>query len=200
MTVKEKPLWSGRHSGKDVLRSRILSALFESTATLKDPTGHIPPFIGAERAALKLAVLPIWTQASVIRCNPDSTKLLVRVQAIKDGEILYMAVSRLTDIQCFIEFDPQNIPTGSLGAMLSASRAIQYGKLVSFEEMEPIDLVVTGCVAVTRPDGRMGKGAGFADLELGMLRDINIINQIGRLEHRIRKPDQWKNQLITTAN
>ncbi|HEY3228161.1 MAG TPA: 5-formyltetrahydrofolate cyclo-ligase, partial [Roseiflexaceae bacterium] len=34
---------------------------------------------------------------------------------------------------------------------------------------------VTGCVAVTRDGGRIGKGAGFADLELGMLRQFGLV-------------------------
>ncbi|WP_256872982.1 5-formyltetrahydrofolate cyclo-ligase [Candidatus Entotheonella palauensis] len=41
--------------------------------------------------------------------------------------------------------------------------------------MQPIDLVVVGCVAVSRDGGRTGKGAGFADLELGMLRQFGLV-------------------------
>ncbi len=52
---------------------------------------------------------------------------------------------------------------------------MQHGRLVSLREMAPIELVVVGCVAVTRHGGRTGKGAGFADLELGMLRQHGLI-------------------------
>lgn len=52
---------------------------------------------------------------------------------------------------------------------------MRYGRLVSLAEMELIDLVVTGCVAVSRDGGRTGKGAGFADLELGLLRQFDLI-------------------------
>jgi 5-formyltetrahydrofolate cyclo-ligase len=41
--------------------------------------------------------------------------------------------------------------------------------------MAAIDLVVVGCVAVTRSGGRTGKGAGFADLELAMLKTFGLI-------------------------
>jgi 5-formyltetrahydrofolate cyclo-ligase len=41
--------------------------------------------------------------------------------------------------------------------------------------MQPIDLVLVGCVAVARDGGRTGKGAGFADLELGMLRQFGLV-------------------------
>lgn len=41
--------------------------------------------------------------------------------------------------------------------------------------MEAIDLVVVGCVAVTCNGGRTGKGAGFADLELAMLKTFGLV-------------------------
>ena len=52
-----------------------------------------------------------------------------------------------------------------------------HGQLVSFVEMQPIDLVVVGCVAVAMNGGRTGKGAGFADLELAMLRQCQLISE-----------------------
>ena len=52
---------------------------------------------------------------------------------------------------------------------------MQHGRLVAVDEMSPIDLVVVGCVAVSRDGGRTGKGAGFADLELGLLRQQGLI-------------------------
>lgn len=38
--------------------------------------------------------------------------------------------------------------------------------------MELLDFVVVGCVAVSRDGGRTGKGGGFADLELGIFREL----------------------------
>ena len=52
---------------------------------------------------------------------------------------------------------------------------MQHGRLVAVDEMSPIDLVIVGCVAVSRDGGRTGKGAGFADLELGLLRQRSLI-------------------------
>ncbi|MCA9919430.1 MAG: hypothetical protein KC445_15835, partial [Anaerolineales bacterium] len=46
---------------------------------------------------------------------------------------------------------------------------------VQFAEMLPMDLLVVGCVAVGRQGGRTGKGAGFADLELGIFREVGAI-------------------------
>jgi 5-formyltetrahydrofolate cyclo-ligase len=53
--------------------------------------------------------------------------------------------------------------------------ALIHGQLVAFDEMQPIDLVMVGCVAVAATGGRTGKGAGFADLELAMLREGGLV-------------------------
>ena len=52
---------------------------------------------------------------------------------------------------------------------------MRHGRLVALAEMTPIDLVIVGCVAVSRDGGRTGKGAGFADLELGILRQLGLV-------------------------
>ena len=39
-----------------------------------------------------------------------------------------------------------------------------------------LDFCVVGCVAVTRAGGRTGKGAGFADLEQGVFRELGLVD------------------------
>lgn len=169
--------WSGRHIEKDQLRSQIWSLLKQQKATRRDPTGHIPNFVGAEQAAEQLAASSIWQQAQVIKCNPDAPQMPVRLRALQDGKILYMAVPRLSCNRCFVELNPlelqeRNTPYAEAAQM---RKALTVGRLVRFEEMQPIDLVVVGCVAVSANGGRTGKGAGFADLELAMLREFGLV-------------------------
>lgn len=169
--------WSGHHAAKDRLRSEIWSQLKQEKATLRDPTGHIPSFVHADRAAEQLAALAIWQQATVIKCNPDSPQKPVRLKALQDGKRLYMAVPRLTRNRCFVELDAPSLHQRGIPLEDAASmgNALSYGRAVAFEEMHPIDLVVVGCVAVTRQGGRTGKGAGFADLELAMLKSFGLV-------------------------
>jgi 5-formyltetrahydrofolate cyclo-ligase len=177
MTDQHEASWAGRNQGKDALREEIWSLLTQHAASPSDPFGHIPDFTGAEQAAERLSELPIWRRAGVVKANPDAAQAPVRLRALRDGKILYMAVPRLTDARCFVELIADELAQRGVD-LASAARwqgALDHGRLVAFEEMQPIDLVVTGCVAVTRSGGRTGKGAGFADLELGMLRQLNLL-------------------------
>ena len=170
--------WAGRHAGKDELRKQVWTALQESGVAIGDPFGWIPNFVGADLAAARLAALPIWKQARVIKSNPDAPQAHVRLRALQDGKILYMAVPRLAEEKCFIELTAQDL-LGRGVSLEDASQwqtAVEIGKRVDFEEMQSIDLAVTGCVAVTRAGGRTGKGAGFADLEFAMLRQFGLLS------------------------
>jgi 5-formyltetrahydrofolate cyclo-ligase len=177
MADQHEATWAGRHEGKDGLRGEIWSLLKQQAASPSDPFGHIPDFVGSDRAAERLADLPIWQAARVIKCNPDKAQAPVRLRALRDDKLLYMAVPRLVDARCFVVLTAAALL--AQGADLEAASqwqgALEHGRLVAFEEMQPIDLVVTGCVAVARSGGRTGKGAGFADLELGMLRQVGLL-------------------------
>lgn len=169
--------WQGRHGDKDELRAAVWSQLKQEQVAVRDPFGHIPNFVGAKAAADRLATLPIWQQARVIKCNPDSPQMPVRLRALQDGKRLYMAVPRLTNRRCFVELTAEvllqkQVPLAQAATM---RQALIHGRKVSFEEMQPIDLVMVGCVAVSQQGGRTGKGAGFADLELAMLKTFGLV-------------------------
>ncbi len=169
--------WSGHHDAKDRLRSLVWSRLQAEGGAVGDPVGHIPRFVGSDRAAARLAALPLWQQARVIKCNPDAAQAPVRRRALQDGKVLYMAVPRLTKTRCFVALTAADLqPRGvDLAAAALHRSAVRHGRLVTFDEMEPIDVAVVGCVAVSPDGGRTGKGAGFADLELGILRQRGLV-------------------------
>lgn len=177
MTNPIQTEWSGRNQDKDVLRSEIWTRLHEAGASPIEPFGHIPSFEGAERAAERLAALPIWQEARVIKSNPDTAHVAVRLRALQDGKRLYMAVPRLTREHAFMELTAAALAEKGVSLEEAATWqvALHAGRPITLDEMEPIDLVLAGCVAVTRAGARIGKGAGFADLELGMLRELGLL-------------------------
>lgn len=137
----------------------------EQAARFPGARGRIPNFKGAEAAAARLAELPEWQAAQVVKANPDSPQLSVRRRALRDGKLLYMAVPRLADEKPFVrvESDP------------TIRRAMREGTPVDVDELEPIDLVVCGTVAANRKGVRVGKGGGYSDLEFGLLVEAGLV-------------------------
>ena len=58
----------------------------------------------------------------------------------------------------------------------TAQGFMEHGEPIGFEDMPKLDFCVVGCVAVTRSGGRTGKGAGFADLEQGVFRELGLVS------------------------
>lgn len=161
---------------KAALRERIWDTLTAAgVARFPGARGRIPNFAGAEAAAARLAGLPVWERAAVVKVNPDAPQLPVRQRALEDGKLLYMAVPRLTEPEPFFELDPVTVPTTPRRAA-SIKGAARHGRRVPCDRMRPVDLVVVGSVAVGRDGARLGKGGGFADLELALLAEAGLLS------------------------
>jgi 5-formyltetrahydrofolate cyclo-ligase len=162
------------NSTKRAVRERIWALLERERAAPPDVHGHIPAFFGAEAAAERLATLPVWRGAQVVKAVPDRAQLPVRARALEAGKVLYMAVPRLAHEKPFYLLDPANLTVAPLEAA-SADVAAHVAKSVSVEEMSPVDIVVCGSVAVNRQGVRLGKGAGYSDIEVALLGEAGLI-------------------------
>src|SRR5262245_44131414 len=134
--------WSGRNLDKDALREHIWALLKREGVAPIEPFGHIPSFVGADLAAERLAHLSIWRQAQVIKCNPDTAQVSVRLRALQDGKRLYMAVPRLTQLRCFVALTGADLRRRQIDLAMAATAqgALEHGLPVLLEEMLPIDL------------------------------------------------------------
>ena len=169
--------WAGRNEDKDALRNDVWSTLEAKQVNVGPVRSRIPNFAGADLAAMNLARIPAWRAARVVKCNPDPPQIPVRLRALYDGKIVYAPVPELTRGFPFVRLDPAEL-TGKGVEFETAATAqgfLAHGIPVQFEEMEVLDFIVVGCVAVTRAGGRTGKGGGFADLELGIFRELGKI-------------------------
>ena len=153
---------------KQDVRDRTWSLLEqERVARFPGARGRIPNFAGAEQAAERLASLPEWAGARVVKSNPDAPQLPVRARALAAGKLLAMAVPRLADPRPFVLLDRDRLRTTPRRAV-SIGSAVREGRPVTVEELPPVDLVVCGSVAVNAEGVRIGKGGGFSDLEFGL--------------------------------
>ncbi|MEU8625465.1 5-formyltetrahydrofolate cyclo-ligase [Streptomyces sp. NPDC048669] len=159
---------------KQAVRERVWRRLIDGGGAASDSYGKIPGFHGADATAERLAALDEWQHATTVKANPDWAQLPVRIRALKDGKLLYMAVPRMASLEPFFELDPKKLAVSAEEAA-EKKGAAQAGRRLGVESMRPIDLVVCGSVAVNRSGARIGKGAGYSDLEVALLIEASLV-------------------------
>jgi len=128
--------------------------------------GRIPNFVDAEKAAALLREIEEYRKAKTIFVNPDSPQFYVRRQALLDGKTVVMASPRLK--KGFIVLKSELLK-GIEDEASTIKGAFRHGKLS--EEIPKVDLAVQGSVAVDPHGNRLGKGGGYGDREIRLIRE-----------------------------
>ena len=159
------------------LREQLWTALRSAkVARFPGADGRIPNFVGAEAAAERLRGVLAWQRASTVKANPDSPQWPVRQRALEDGKTLFMAVPRLAEEKPFFLLDPARLADAPRQAT-SIKGASRSAVPIDVTELEPVDLVVAGSVAVGEDGARLGKGGGFSDLELAVATEAGLVGR-----------------------
>ncbi len=167
-----------RASDKQEIRKRVW-ALLTARRVARFPlplADRIPNFAGAERAAERLAETPEWKAATRLKCNPDAAQRPVRLRALREGKLVFMAVPRLREERCFLRLDPAKLGHRVAEAATIAGAA-RLGAPVPPESLGAIDLVIVGSVAVSPDGARVGKGGGYSDLEFALARELGAVGE-----------------------
>ena len=160
---------------KQDLREETWAALQDAgVARFPGARGRIPNFTGAEAAAERLAEAQRWQRAATVKSNPDSPQWPVRQRALQAGKTVFMAVPRLREAHPFLRLEPDALEVSPRAAS-SIKGSARYGIPTAVEDLEPVDVVVVGCVAADRSGARLGKGGGFADLEFALASAAGLI-------------------------
>jgi 5-formyltetrahydrofolate cyclo-ligase len=165
----------GIDQAKQAAREKVWTLLDD--AVVSPPPGargRIPNFTGAEQAAQRLSHLDEWQRARVIKANPDWAQHPVRVQALHDRKLLYMAVPKLATAKPFYLLDPAVI-IAPHETITTGDGAAKHAPTIDVEHMRPVDLIVAGSAAVNRNGVRVGKGAGYSDIEVALLTEAGLI-------------------------
>ncbi len=173
-----KNRWAGRNQQKDDLRMKTWKILESSGQAIGDPWSSIPDFIGSKEAAERLATTAFWKEAKVVKSNPDRAQAWVRLFALQERKRVYTPVPELTKEFPFLLLDPDQLEKKRVDfkKVMFSEGALIYGQRLDFKDMEALDICVVGSVATSLNGGRIGKGGGFADLEMGIFRDMGILS------------------------
>lgn len=164
----------GIDQAKQAVRERVWAALEDAHVVAPGVHGRIPAFTGADDAAARLAGLAVWRSARVVKAVPDTAQRPVRALALEAGKLLYVAVPMLADALPFYQLNPRDLsvpPEDAAGMEVTARIADKVG----VAQMQPVQLVVCGSVAVNREGVRLGKGAGYSDIEVALLQEAGLI-------------------------
>lgn len=161
---------------KNALRRRVWDLLDQRGVVAGDGSaqGRIPNFHGAQAAADRLATLRAWEKAGVIKAVPDKAQLPARARALREGKIVYMAAPKLAPPNPFYLLDPAELTVAAEDAA-SSHIAPSVARNVGVDELQPVDLIICGSVAVNRGGVRLGKGAGYSDIEVALLAQAGLI-------------------------
>ena len=169
--------WAGRNPAKDVIRHTIWRELEAAGVNVGPAWSMIPNFSGADTAAWHLAQTAPWKAADTVKTNPDHAQTPIRIRALYEGKVVYTPVPYLTKDFPYLRLDPAKLLAAEISFELAATPQgfMTHGERLEFEDVEPLDFCVVGSVAVSRAGGRTGKGAGFADLETAIFRELGTV-------------------------
>lgn len=175
--MSEQGRWAGRNPAKDVIRHDIWKQLDDQGVSIGPAWSMIPNFVGADVAAWRLGQTGAWKAAKTIKTNPDHAQTPIRIRALYEGKTVFTPVPYLTKEFPYLKLDPRRLTAADVSYELAATPQgfMEYGERLEFEDVEPLDFCVVGSVAVSRAGGRTGKGAGFADLETAIFRELGTV-------------------------
>ncbi|KAI8468018.1 MAG: 5-formyltetrahydrofolate cyclo-ligase family-domain-containing protein [Monoraphidium minutum] len=141
------------------------------------PVHHrIPNFVDADKAAERLAELPEFKTAKLVKVNPDTPSKPVRVLTLAAGKQLLSPQPRLRT-GFFSVLDAGSFPPDALREAVTSAGAAKYGRPLGLEETRglKVDLLVVGSSCVSPNGARLGKGEGFAEVEFGILALLGAV-------------------------
>ncbi len=117
--------------------------------------GRIPNFIGSDKAAGKIKLLPNYLNSLCIFTGPDFALKALRDLILKDDKVLAYATPHMKEFK-----------------MIKGRFNTTIKNLAKFGEKlaKNVDFAVVGSVAVDLNGNRIGKGSGYGDREIKYLK------------------------------
>ena len=175
MTAGSAPGLEEAARAKQAVRERVWALLErERAARFPGATGRIPNVAGASAAAARLAALPAWRAARVVKANPDAPQPPVRARALADRKLLYMVVPAWPTSGPSSSSTRHGWRSQPAGPPPSPARPGLGGES-AWPRCDPWTWWCVAAWPSTASAPGVGKGGGFSDLEFALLVEAGLI-------------------------
>lgn len=147
-----------RFNSKEEVRRYVWNVLIKNNVCKFPCFKHIPNFVGVEKTIENILNLKEFINSKNIFISPDTPQRII-IKYILGKKEIYMATPRLKKGFCKIN------KYGNIREILNTCEYIN--------NLPKIDFALIGSVAVDLKGNRIGKGGGFGDREIKILREIN---------------------------
>lgn len=136
---------------------------------------RIPDFVDNDKAAALLAETPEFKKANKIKVNIDRALDSVKLQVLAASKELYLPGTRESNALYLKVECPADATEEERKAIIHVQDIQKSRTQILLEDKVKFDLVVIGSCLVSRDGYRIGRGNGFADLDIGLLIEIGSI-------------------------
>jgi len=141
-----------------------------------DLSRFVPDFEGREDCDERLLALDAVAGARTMFVAPDNSLEAFRARALAAGTRLL--VPTYGTRRGFVLLDGPRIDAAHVELAATLDGMERHGRILSLDDLRdlgPVDLVLTGAVAVTTQGVHFGSGDGSLDLEWALLRHLGLV-------------------------
>ncbi|XP_037821571.1 methenyltetrahydrofolate synthase domain-containing protein-like [Lucilia sericata] len=136
---------------------------------------RIPGFVDNDKAAALLAETEEFKNAKEIKILIDRALYAAKLQTLLAGKNLYLPGT--SDSKAlYLKVDvPADATEEQKTEILNVRNVEKHRTEISLENKVELDMVIIGSVVVSRDGYRIGRGNGFNDLDIGLLKEVGSI-------------------------
>ncbi|KPU79966.1 uncharacterized protein Dana_GF18214, isoform B [Drosophila ananassae] len=136
---------------------------------------RIPAFVDADKAASLLINEEEFKKAQHIKVNIDRALHDFKEKALLADKSVYLPSTRDSSALCLKVDVPADATEEQKKEALRVQDIQKFRSEIALDSGLKLDMVVIGSVVVSREGYRIGRGNGFADLDIGLLIELGAI-------------------------
>lgn len=138
---------------------------------------RISNFKGSDEAGVRVAEMEVFKNAKVVRIDPNIPLQEIRIKTLEAGKTLLLPTPKLLNHVFSKIVPPAEADAKTLRNCVNRRGLNEHSQPVSLDDQLKVDLIIVGCIAVSKTGRKVGKGGGLSDLEYAMMASLNFLEE-----------------------